>query len=193
MAKKKTVNINKLALLGMLTAIVVLLQYIGASIRFGPFSISMVLVPIVVGAALFGPFSGAWLGFVFGFVVLVSGDANVFIAINFPGAVAVVLGKGILAGLAAGAVYKVLHKLNRTLASLAAAIVCPLVNTGVFVIGVYAFFIDIVTEWGQAAGFGNTAAFIFIGMIGTNFLVEMLMNILLNPVIVRVLQYRLDI
>ncbi len=189
---KKQMNVGKLVLLAMLTAIVVVLQFIGAFIRFGPFSISLVLVPLVVGAALLGAYSGAWLGLVFGFVVLISGDAMAFLAINPVGAVVLVLLKGILAGAAAGLIYKLLAGFSRTFASLAAATICPLVNTGVFIIGVYIFFLDTITEWGHAAGYGDAASFIIFGMIGANFIVELGMNILLNPLIVRLLQYRLD-
>jgi thiamine transporter ThiT len=42
----------------LLTAIVFVLQVLGSFVRFGPFSISLVLVPIVVGAALYGAYSG---------------------------------------------------------------------------------------------------------------------------------------
>lgn len=31
-----------------------MLQFVGSAIRFGPFSISLVLIPIVLGAALYG-------------------------------------------------------------------------------------------------------------------------------------------
>ena len=60
---------EKLVLAALLTALVVLLQYLGAFVRFGPFSISLVLIPIVIGAATCGASIGAWLGFVFGVVV----------------------------------------------------------------------------------------------------------------------------
>ena len=66
---------KSIAGVGLLTAITIVLQMIGAVIRFGPFSITLVLIPIVVGAALYGPLAGAWFGFVFGMVVLLSGDA----------------------------------------------------------------------------------------------------------------------
>ena len=68
--------------LALFTAIVVVLQFLGAFVRFGPFSISLVLIPIVVGAALYGPLAGAWLGVVFGLVVLLSGDAAPFLKIT---------------------------------------------------------------------------------------------------------------
>ena len=79
MTTAKTIDTRKLVLLAILTAIVIILQILGAFIRFGPFSISLVLMPIAVGAALLGAYAGVWLGLVFGFVVLASGDANAFL------------------------------------------------------------------------------------------------------------------
>ena len=187
--RKKTFDTRKLVLLALLTAIVVVLQYLGAFIRFGTFSISLVLMPIVVGAALTGAISGGWLGLVFGFAVLISGDAAAFMAISPLAAVAVVLVKGALAGLAAGAVYKLLEKKSKTLAAIVAAAVCPIVNTGVFVLGSYIFFMPTITSWGEAAGFASGAAFLFIGMISVNFFVELGINIILTPVIIRLVQY----
>ena len=63
---------RQLAGMALLTGIVVVLQLLGSFIRFGPFSVSLVLMPIVIGAALYGVAAGAWLGFVFGFTVLCS-------------------------------------------------------------------------------------------------------------------------
>ena len=125
---------------GILTAIVIVLQAMTASIRLGPFSVTFVLIPIVVGAALYGFKSGAWLGAVFGVVVLLT-DAGAFLAINVPGTIATCILKGMLAGLAAGAVYKLLEAKNRWAAVITAAIVCPVVNTGLFILGCFIFFI----------------------------------------------------
>ena len=97
--------------LGLLTAIVVVLQFIGATIRFGTFSVSLVLMPIVIGAALFGPWAGAWLGLVFDIVVLLSGDAATFMTINPFGTIVTVIVKGVLAGYVSGLVYSGLAKL----------------------------------------------------------------------------------
>ena len=102
--QNRKLDIQKLTGIAIFTAIVVILQAIGAAIRFGPFSVSLVLLPIVVGAALYGPAAGAWLGFVFSVVVLVSGDAAAFLAVNVPGTLITVLVKGTAAGLVAGLV-----------------------------------------------------------------------------------------
>ena len=183
---KKKADIEKLVLSGILTAIVVVLQYLGSFIKFGPFSISLILIPIVIGAATCSTKISAWLGFVFGVVVLMT-DAAAFLAISVPGTVITVLLKGMMAGLAAGLICKVFEKKNRTLAVILAAIVCPLVNTGIFLLGCVVFFLDTVTQWGVGAGFDNVGAYLIFGMVGINFLVEMGMNIFLSPEVVRLL------
>lgn len=116
---------------GLFAAIIVVLQLIGGGIRFGTFSISLVLVPIVVGTAVYGWQMGGWLGLVFGAAVLLSGDANLFMTINPAGTIATVLIKGIACGLAAGGCYTALHEKHPTLATVAAAVAAPVVNTGV--------------------------------------------------------------
>lgn len=181
--KEKTLM---LAVMGVLTAIVIVLQALAIGIRFGTFSITLVLIPIVVGAALYGWKAGAWLGLVFGAVVLMA-DAAAFLAVSVPGTVVTCLLKGILAGIAAAAVYRLLENKNRWLAILAASIVCPLVNTGVFLLGCVVFFYDTVSEWAAGAGFANVGAYLIVGFVGINFLVETAINLCLSTVIVRVL------
>lgn len=186
---KKTMSTRTLTGLAVFTAIVFVLQMLGAAIRFGPFSISLTLIPIVVGAALYGPAAGAWLGFVFSVAVFVSGDAGAFLAVNPVGTVITVIAKGTLAGYVAGLVFKALEKVNMWLAVICAAIVCPVVNTGVFLVGCELFFLETVTEWGRAAGFESVGKFMILGLVGANFLFEVLTNIVLSPVILRLIRY----
>ena len=188
----QTTSKTKTMVLGaVLTALVVILQFLGAFIKFGPFSISLVLVPIVIGCATCGVAVGAWLGFVFGFTVLISGDAAAFLAVHAVGTVIIVLLKGTCCGLLAGLVYKALTKYNRYAAVIAAAIVCPMVNTGIFLLGCLVFFLETVTQWGMALGFGeNVGQYMIFGLVGGNFLVELGMNIILSPIVVRLLNIR---
>ena len=175
----------------ILTALVIVLQLLGSFIRLGGmFSISLVLVPIVVGAAKCGVRIGGWLGFVFGVVVLLSGDAAAFLAVNVFGTIVTVLVKGILCGVAAGVVYKLFESKNQYLAVILAAIACPIVNTGVFFLGCVVFFMETVSEWGSALGFENAAQYMFLGLAGANFIAELVSNILLSPVILRILNLK---
>ena len=173
-----------LVMTAILTALVVVLQFMGQFIRLGPFMISLVLIPIVIGAAVGGAKVGGWLGFVFGVVVLISGDAAAFLAVDVFGTVVTVLVKGTLCGLAAGLVYQLVEKKNRYLAVILAAIVCPVVNTGVFLLGCLIFFMDTVTAWANG---GNVVAYMFLGLVGGNFLVELGANLVLSPAVVRIL------
>ena len=184
----KKVNTGKLVLGAVLTALVVILQLLGSFIRFGPFSISLVLVPIVIGAAMCGYKIGGWLGFVFGVVVLLSGDAAAFLSIDITGTIITVLAKGLLCGLISGLVYKALEKFNRYVAVMVSAIVCPVVNTGVFLLGCKVFFMSAITEWGLANGFTSVAKYMFLGLAGGNFLVELAVNIVLAPVVMRIIK-----
>lgn len=187
MKKNQFLTTRQLTLGAMLTALVVVLQLLGSFIRFGPFSISLVLIPIVIGAATCGPYIGAWLGLVFGAVVLLSGDATLFLQFNAPATILVVLAKGVFSGFVAGLVYKALEKVNFYLAVIVAAVVCPLINTGVFLLGCALFFMGLIEQW--AAG-GNVIAYMFVGLVGFNFLFELGFNLLLSPVIVRLLNIR---
>ena len=186
----KRMSTETLVLAALMTALVVILQFMGSFVRLGPFQCSLVLMPIVVGAAMCGPKVSAWLGFVFGMVVLLNGDAAAFLTVNAIGTVITVLVKGTLCGLCAGLVYNLLKEKNKYLAVFAAAIVCPIVNTGVFLIGCFLFFFKTVEAWGLAMGFENTIEYMFLGLVGGNFLFEMITNIVLCPAIVRVLNLR---
>ena len=196
--EKKSMDTRTLTGMALMTAVVVILQFLGAFVRFGPFSISLVLIPIVVGAALYGPLAGAWFGFVFGMVVLLSGDAAAFLVVNPLGTILVVLLKGALAGFCAGLVYKALSKASDPAvkgekkgidpAVIAAAIVCPVVNTGIFLLGCLLFFLPTISEWAAAMGFENVGKYMIFGLVGGNFLFELLFNIVLSPVIVRLIK-----
>ena len=82
--------------------------------------------------------------------------------------------------------YKLLEDKNRTLAVILAAVVCPVVNTGVFLLGCSVFFMDAVSALALSEGM-NVVAYMFLGLVGGNFLVEFGMNLLLAPAIVRLI------
>ena len=199
--ENKRISTRTLTGLAILTAVVVVLQLLGSFIRFGTFSVSLVLIPIVVGAALYGAYAGAWLGFVFSVVVLIT-DSAAFMVVNPLGTVLTVLLKGTLAGFCAGLVYRLFSKTGvflvieskgkdvwRTdLGVAVAAVVCPVVNTGLFLVGCLLFFMPTINEWAAGAGFASAGKFMIIGLVGANFLFELLFNIILSPLIVRLIE-----
>ena len=180
---------RKLALLALFTAIVAALQMLGLAIRFGVFAVSMVGVPIIIGGALMGPLAGAWLGLVFGVTVLISGDAALFFAWDPAATVVIVLLKGILAGLASGALYRLLEKKNAFGAVLAAAVAYPLVNTGVFFLGCMLFFAEDCIQFAAGLGItGSAPVVIMSAFIGFNFFFELGLDLILSGVLDRLIQ-----
>lgn len=168
----------------LLMALVVVLQMVGSAIPpVGGFTISLVLIPIVLGAALYGPKTGALLGATFGIVVVVGcitgtdvGGAMVFQA-NPVLCVLVVLTKGVLAGWLSGLTYTLLKGKNPVMAMLFAAAVCPVVNTGTFILCMATFFTDVLTAW--AAG-GEVFGYIISGLVLCNFVPELIINLLFS-------------
>ena len=185
----KKFDTRKLTYLALFTALVVVLQYLGGFIRFGQFSVSLVLVPIAIGAALCGPLAGAWLGAVFGVMVFITGDAALFLSINVAGTIVTVMLKGVLAGLLGGVVYTLLEKVNRYIAVMASAVVCPVVNTGIFLLGCQIFFLDTIESWAISESL-PVGLYMILVLVGANFLFELLFNIVLAPVIVRLINLK---
>ena len=188
----KNAKINRMAAIALLMALVVVMQFISGLIpTVGGFSFSLVLIPIVLGAALYGPSAGAILGGTFSVIVYINcvtgvdaGGAMVFQA-NPVLCFLVVMAKGILAGMAAGAVYKLLSEKNRYIAMLCAAIVCPVVNTGIFVVCMLLFFIDVLNAWADG---GALFGYIMTALVLANFVPELIINIVFSPASTRIVQ-----
>ena len=179
---------RRLVTLAIFTAIVAVLQLLGVAVRFGTFAVSMVGVPVLLGGALMGPMAGAWLGLVFGVAVLVSGDAALFLTWDPVATVIIVLLKGTLAGLAAGALYRLLEKKHGFLAVLAAAVAYPLVNTGVFFVGCMLCFLDDCVQFAAGLGInGSGPVIIMTVFIGFNFFFELGLDLVLSGVIDRLI------
>ncbi len=187
-SKKSKERIRVLVLGAVMTALVVILQSVGSTTTFfGPFSTAVALVPIVIGAAMCGTTVGAWLGFVFGVVVMATGGANLFFAFDVPGTVVTVLVKGVACGAAAGLVCRLLLKVNRYLAVAVAAVVCPVVNTSVFLLGCRVFFMAHADAIAANLELNISGMALFWALAMGNFLCEVLTSVVLSPVIVRIL------
>lgn len=189
--RSQRLDTGQLVTLAIFTAIVAVLQLMGVAIRFGTFAVSMVGVPVILGGALMGPSAGAWLGLIFGVTVLISGDAALFLTWDPPATIAIVLLKGILAGLAAGLFYQLLEKKSGFLAVLAAAVAYPLVNTGVFFLGCMLFFLDDCIQFAANLGVtGSGAMIVMTVFIGFNFFFELGLDLVLSGAVSRLIQIR---
>ena len=187
-ATRKTENTQKLVLLALFTAVVAVLSYFGGFIKIGGLaSISLTLIPVVLGAALFGPKAGAWLGAVSGAVFFLTADAVFWLGLSVHGTIITVMVKGIVAGLLAGLTYKLLKGVNPYLAVIVSAIVCPTVNTAIFLLGCLIFFVDTVTAGAVAEGM-SVGGYLIVFFVGLNFVFELLLNILVSPALFRIIK-----
>jgi uncharacterized membrane protein len=187
LTNKQRTNTEKLVLLALLSAITGILAYYGGFIKLGASaSISLTLIPVVVGATLCGPWAGAILGAVAGGIFFLTPDAVFWLGLSIPGTIITVMVKGILSGFCAGLVYKLLERVNRYLAVVVSAVVCPVVNTGIFLIGSLIFFMDTVSA-GAAAEGQSIGMYLIVAFVGINFVLELITNIAVSPAIVRIL------
>ena len=186
---------RKMIYTAMLAAVVIVLQMF-VSIPVGMFTITLTLIPIMLGAILFGPLPGAILGGAFGIVVaiqVVTGAAGPLSSAMFlqTPVVTIVLCilKGAVAGWVSGLVYRVFVKLEKNkLGVVLSAIVCPIVNTGIFALGMFVFYGKLTNEWAINLAFANGFTFVMVGCIGLNFIVEFAVNVLLIPVVLRMIR-----
>ena len=176
-------KVKKMVGIAILMAVVVVLQLLGQFIHLGPVSVSLVLMPIVIGAAIYGPTAGAILGATFSVVVLMQPDTSFFYGITVIGTIITVMAKGTLAGYIAGLLYRLCSKKSAILGAFVAAVACPLINTGLFFLGCRVFFWEGLAN----TGIENVFMYVITVMIGLNFLAEFLTNVLCCPVLVRLL------
>ncbi|MBQ7134342.1 MAG: ECF transporter S component [Ruminococcus sp.] len=185
--KEKTL---RLVSIGILSAIIIVLQVITTYFPTKPFPITLALIPIIIGSALFDEKAGAFLGGVFSVVVIIMcaigadiGGAMVWNANPFL-CTLVCMTKGICAGFIGGLVYRLISKKNPIAATVVAGLVTPLVNTGIFILGLALFFKPILQQW---AGGSDLIYYVIFGLTGVNFLVEVGVNMILSPVIIKIL------
>ncbi len=178
--------------LAIFSAIIVVIQIVCTFVRFGPFSITLALAPIIIGTALYGVSAGAYLGGVLGLVVLITGllgwDGGTVMYLmsqNALGTILICLVKTVAAGWLAGLVYRAAAKKNTLLGVILAGIVCPVVNTGLFIAGMLIFFFSTLQTWANGTA---VTYFIIVGLTGVNFLIELLANMVLASGITRVIQ-----
>lgn len=177
--------------LAILTALVVVLQLWGSAIPMpGSTSLSLVLIPIVIGGLVLGVKAGAFLGFVFGLFVFVwcgvlgYDPFTAFLFANKPvmtGLICIV--KGTAAGLVPPVVHRALRKRLPFGSVVIASALAPICNTGIFLLGML---IIVKTLEAYLAG-AMTVGYFFGAIILVNFAIEFVFNLILSPAIYRVM------
>lgn len=175
--RKKIQKLTVLSVLAAITAIVafVPLKTLGLEITF-------TMIPVAIGAILYGPSGGAVLGAVFGAVSFLqclgySHFGAALLAINPVFTFIVCVPTRILAGLLAGLIYKALKTGCKSdiPALLTTSLAAPLLNTVFFMSSLVLFFYrtDYIQGFVSAMGAANPIMFILL-FVGINGLVEII-------------------
>ena len=190
MTRNKKINTVQIVELAVLMALVAVLQLTGTAIPLGGTPVSLVLIPIALGAMLLGQYAGALLGLEFGVIVYAAGfsgaDGFTFILIqDHPIYTALLcLGKGAAAGFLAGLIYRLLAKKNTVAAVFAAAATTPIVNTAIFILG--GLFMQSTLQSNFLTEGQTVLYFLVVVCAGINFIFEFGLNLLLAPALARV-------
>ena len=192
-------QIKRLVGLATLTSLVVGLQFLSNYVTFGSISITLALIPVAMGAILYGPIAGFFLGAIMGVIAMVSPSTlALFMPYNPVATVFLCILKTGIAGLVSGLLFKLFSSIAKKQTEtskkkalfaagiIVAAIVVPVINTGIFIFGAWIFFVD-VTINGDLV-FGGSFAGIITAVLTTNFLVEFLVSAVLSPALVTLVQ-----
>lgn len=190
--EKKKISTLTLCELGILFALVIVLQSISS---IGVVTLCLCLVPITLGAMTIDWRGGAILGFTFGVVALFWGivGKDVFTLYLFQAnpvmTILICIVKGTLCGIAPALIWKLLKDKNAILASIVTSIITPVVNTGIFALGALLIKKDVMGVANTLGiQFDNFFTLLFGVLITTNFLIELVINIVCSPALCKVTQ-----
>ncbi len=173
-------NTKQLVQLALLTAVILVMAFtpIGYLKTLG-LEITLIVVPVAIGAVLLGPKGGAVLGTVFGVTSFIqcfgmSPFGAALLSISPVGTFITCIIPRILAGWLSGVVYAVLKRGKAEKASVwIANLSCPLLNTVLFMGSLVLFFYNTEYIQGFAATLGAANPFAFIILfVGVNGLIE---------------------
>lgn len=181
-------KVRETALTAVLAAIVLLMAFTPLGyLRLGPMSITLLVVPVVIGGITLGPVRGGFLGAVFGatsfaqcFMGDVSGAAMVAIS-PLATALACFIPR-ILIGVVAGFLFPAIKKVSKStpVAFIATAVAGTLTNTILFIAMVVGFF--------QNSFFGGGPFWtIFISFFSVNVAVELVVGVVVSAALSAVL------
>ena len=179
---KKRFKPRELTLLGLLTALLLLMSYTPLGyLNIGPLAITFNMIPVAIAAAALGPWGGAFAGAVFGITSFLQ-----CLGIGGTSAMGVILFDlspilafiqrfvpRLLAGLLTGLIYKGAAKIaSRTFAGFAAGFCAAFLNTALFMFALVILFGN--TDYLQGLMAGKNVLLFIVTFVGINALVEML-------------------
>jgi len=179
--KNSSKKVQRLALAAVLTAVIILLAFTPLGyLKVGIVSITLLVIPVVIGAIALGPLYGGFLGGVFGvtsFVQCFGMDpfGTTLMGLNPIATFVACMVPRILIGVFAGLLYNVLRRVakNAVWPAAVTALVGSLTNTVLFIGMVILFFRHTYFE-------GSGVWAIIVGFFSLNVVVETISNTVLG-------------
>lgn len=193
--KAKFFSARNVALLGILVALVVVLQLFASAVPMLGVTINFSLIPIVLAAILLGWKGGTITGFASGLVIFITAalmqrepSTAYFFQTNPFILTVMCIGKTTIAGAVAGLVFKPIAKKNGFVAVCVCALLIAIINTGIYMLGIVLMKGDAADFLGLTSSTANTVFVFVFSLIWLNFVLEMVVNIIFTPVVYRVIK-----
>lgn len=181
--------------LALMSAIIVLMAFTPLGyLRTPGLSVTLLTIPVAVGAIILGPKSGAFCGAVFGitsFAQTFTGGSfgSMLLQINPLGTMFTCIVPRILEGFCCGLVFQAFRKANlKKAAYWAASLACPVLNTVFFMSSIVLIFYntDYIQGFVSTLGVSNPLAFV-IAFVGVQGAIEAVICFLVASVVSRTL------
>ena len=194
MNNAKTLSASgKVTYFAVLTALTVILQLVGNTVRIGIITLNFSLVPIVICGLLLGVYYAISLGAVTGLIILLNGViggdgfTNVLFGYSPVVIILVCIVKTAAAGGICALIYGALRKKNELLGVLVSSAAVPIVNSGLFAVGMFTIIPSLISAGFMAEG-DSALYVVFIAFIGLNFVFELAVNLIVAPAVYRVIR-----
>ncbi len=190
---------KNIALLGILVALVVVLQLFASAIPMFGVTLNFSLIPIALAGVLLGALGGTIVGFICGVVVFIStavlgGEYTTayFFQVQPVILTLMCISKTTLAGFVSGLIYKFINKegdkKRMVVAVFASSFVIPVINTSVYMLGIILMKGAVVELLGLTST-GAGAVFVAVfAIIWLNFVLEIVITAIFTPPIYRVIK-----
>lgn len=192
MKRKPFFSARNIAYFAVLVALLIVLQLFASAIPMFGVTLNFSLIPIVLGGIFFGMWGGGLMGLISGlmtFIITAVMGREPSTAFLFQASPVLLtltcIGKTTVAGFVAGLLYRIISKKSPLAASYVAALIVPVLNTGLYLLGIV-FMKDAASQF---LGTEATAEAVFVAVflvIWLNFVLEVVINVLFAPAICRI-------
>ena len=186
---------RNVALLGILIALVIVLQLFASAIAMFGVKLNFSLIPIAIAGILMGYLGGAIVGFACGLVVFITmavmgqEQSTAYLFQTNPLILtAMCIGKTTIAGLVSGLLYKLIEKKNKTVAVGVSSIVIPILNSGIYMLGIVLMRESAAQFMGLTSSSAGIVFGVVFGLIWLNFVLEMAITVIFTPILYRVIK-----